>query len=276
MYTSKMTFNSISEIPAAIGRLPHPNAMQGGSENEGKSKSWDGGLGYKNAVKIAEQGGYWPEGTKAMQEAVLEIESLKTEGRLPAIDTDVAGYLPDIDAFLAGDPCHMYTEDEDASDSKPIISIGVAVGRAGMVSQSEAVNRGAAILSVIDDLENQGVRVELWAIWYNKDGARGVDYRTLIKRADEQWAPASAAFALCHAAFSRRLMFRLAETDEKLQAFCRGMGSGAPGKPEGIDIFFKRAGGQTDAGNDNKRYYRTREGAMNRIIELTKHQLEEI
>ena len=122
----------------------------------------------------------------------------------------------------------------------PVITMGVHIGRAGCVTQQEAINRGAAILSLIDDIEHKGFRVELWAIWRNEWLGDSADIRIKLKDAAEGWSPHSVAFALCHGGMNRRLIFATVEGIPGLPELAEGFGVSMNGHPEDMDIWFPR------------------------------------
>ena len=219
MSTQTIIMESITELPAWIDTHPHKSSIENTSMSHAGESRWDRGLGFDGAMSMARKGGMWEEGASKIMRPHVEMAALKKEGRVAALDTDVAGFMPDVPAMLAGDPCHMFAEGEDEEASKPIISIGVQLYLPYGVNESKLFNRGAAILSVIDDLEDQGYRVELWGCVYGESRTRakgfGIDLRVKLKDAADYWSPSSVAFGLCHAAFSRRLGFRVVESFEE-------------------------------------------------------------
>ena len=225
MAKEKLIFNSISEIPGWIES--HPQVTRGSESTScSSSRDWDLNTPLAKALEFARNGGNWEEGGKMVRETTLKMADLRRTGRVPSLDTDVCGFLPDVPAFLSGDPSCMWSEGEEDGVQAPILSIGVGVRAPSFATSEQKVNYGAAILSVVDELENKGVRVELWAVYANEKGTDKTDFRVLIKAAEESWSPNSAAFALCHPAYHRRLMFRLAESFESLSRFTGSYGVG--------------------------------------------------
>ena len=133
-------------------------------------------------------------------------------------------------------------------------------------------NRGAAILSVIDEMENRGTRVELWAVSRSStDGndRTGTNFRVKIKDASEQWSPSSVAFALCHTAYNRRLMFRIAESFKHLEKFVVSFGRGGSVIPDDFDVWFPFV---LSTESD---WAETPEGAMKYVAEQANNQLSQ-
>lgn len=269
MPTIKQEFDSISAVAAFARNNDRHAACNNSSETNLATEDWDLGIGYEGAVKMASKGGYWPEGAADMMESHTDMATLKSEGRVPTFDYDVTGHVLDVGEFLSGSPeCFISEGDEDV-ERKPVISFGVQVGRSGMVDARSVVYRGAAILSIIDDLENQGYRVEVWAIWAQSPrGGYGTDFRVLAKAAEDQWSPHSIAFALCHPCMNRRLLWRVAETNPLLadltrEGYSTGVSFGSETAKD-FNVFFKW---QTED-------YYSAESALRDVQREVKNQLE--
>lgn len=265
MTKTSITFNSISEIPGWL--RSHPQVTSGDESTSCASgRSWDLNTNLDKALDIAERGGNWEKGGALIKSTTLTMDGLKSEGRIPSLDTDVAGFLPDIEAFLAGDPSHMWGEGDDEKAPAPVISIGVGVRAPSSATSQEKINFGAAVLSVIDELEDRGARVELWAVYANKGGDAKTDFRVLLKSAEDSWSPNSVAFALCHPAYHRRLMFRLVESFTELEDFTNTYGTGY--QVRGFDMWIPAI----STGNS---WTESPESALKHITKLAQRQLNQ-
>jgi hypothetical protein len=216
---NQVIFESISDIPEYLNNNP---SLHDGSGRGGAGRTdWDGGLGFDGAMNMAADGGYWEEGAAMMMEATSEAIELKREGAAPEFEWGVTGARLDVDEYLSGSPeCWEYVEEDNTA---PVISIGVQLYTPGGNPMSTYVNRGAALLSVIDDLEAQGVRVELWGCVsgiHRRGRDVAIDMRVCLKRAEEAWSPSSIAFGLCHPAMSRRLGFSVVEGFANMKRYC--------------------------------------------------------
>ena len=179
------------------------------------SADWDLDLGFDGACQIAHDGGHWSAGAKSL----LKAHSGITAGAVRYqhdIDYDYAGGALDVCEYLAGsDECFIAAGD-DAGNQR-FCKVAVNCGRAAKVKASEVMRRGGAILGAIDALEGQGIQVSLTAVWAShwylqRSGQEfGSLFTTEIKRAGEPWSAGAVAFALCHPAMNRRLMFGCAE-----------------------------------------------------------------
>lgn len=170
------------------------------------SKSWDFGVGYGGALKLAENG--WSEGAKDLSDRLAA--HMPNRDHVDSWRYDVAGELPDIGRYLAGDPTHMKRHGHPKGH-KPIISLLVNICCSASVGANSFANYGAAMCSVIDQLENSGRRVELNVVWVSLISGVRVCVGWTAKRAEDSLDLASVAFSLAHPAASRRLGFAMCE-----------------------------------------------------------------
>lgn len=209
-------FHSITDFARAVKQAVPVEEFK--ASTKPKNRNWDGGMDLPEAIDCAEKGGVWPEGAKNLLEAKIETDVLMKDQTAPAEETDVTGHTLDVGDFLAGVPDCWIGEGEEEECSAPIVVIGVQIGRRASVKSASVMRRGAAVLSLIDKLEGEGIRCELWALWANADHGYQSDFRVKVKGAEDTWSPDSVAFALGHPCFNRRLAFRLCESEPELKA----------------------------------------------------------
>ena len=255
MKTYSYKFESRSELGQAV-----QVAMD--TQFRAFSGSTDGGFSdtpftLKQAVKTALKGGYWPEGAKDLKNVTIDVEA-NAEGK-PQMYNNVVGFAPNVPAYLAGHPMSMYNF-KPGSGKRKFIKIGVHIGGNASTSQRGRLNRGKAIMSVINDLELQGFSVEIWGCWRNQAGGTAVNIDTCIKHSDAQWNEHTAAFALANTAFQRRLVWRFLEAQPDASAIGSTMGSGTSAKHDDFDVWFPYLSGDGD--------YRTPERALDKVLEI--------
>ena len=210
----QIKFYSISELGEHVEQLEATDGFRRGKSSNagGIDPTFYGPLSLKKAASLASAGGEWREGADKMPSVHVPHETL--DGRpLPVqqFESDIVGFAPSVPAYLSGVPDSMLDfVDTDSADK--ILRVAVHVGRSSTVTPAQIFNRGAAILAVLDQLAKDGYAVELWAIWRNNDARTGVSVETRVKASDELWSPESAAFALAHVGFQRRLCWRAAES----------------------------------------------------------------
>lgn len=236
-------FKSVSAFGRFIETAKSAKNAGKSAKNENKDANWDNDLGFQGAVNMAMKGGLWAEGAKEMRAAHVQTSKALASAQCPALEYSVTGHTLDVPEFLAGNPTHWIDANDDDDDGKPIISIGVSVARWHAITFKQIMNRGAAILSIVDSLEEQGNRVELWAVAdMGEDSPQCT--KILLKASDAPWSPASCAFGLCHSAFSRRLCFRFMEVTPEIVGESRsgyGWGGGNP-CDDLFDVYFRGMG----------------------------------
>jgi hypothetical protein len=258
-------FDSIQALAAAArDTVPHERA--GATSQARDDDAFYGGVTFGKAVEMGLSGGYWKEGTKDMGTIALTEPDHGTHKTRRKPVAAYAGSRPSVARYLAGAPRHMITQ-SPAPTSKRVLRLGVHVGRVGSTKQAQILNRGAAILSAIHELEAAGHSIEVVALWRNADDrSTEVSIETLIKPAGAFFSPADCAFALCHAAFQRRLCWRIAEGCPEGHKVTRdGYGHGRGATFEDFDLHL----GYLNSPRD----YNTIEGARKRVLSELKHQL---
>jgi len=207
-------FDSMVEMAKYIDATPREPDAGNVSEQTSRGSEWTD-MSYTDAMKLAHNGGYWKEGAERMVAGVADAAALRENFQQPVISNDVAGFAPDVPAYLAGVPdCMMAMQEGDMSTAQlPVVTIGVGTYASG-VSSEAVFNRGVAILSLIDAVEAIGYRVQLDYVGDNCDGGNDNQIiRTTLKRSQDTWNPGSVAFALANSAMLRRLEFALIERD---------------------------------------------------------------
>ena len=194
----------LAERPAVAGAASH-------DDNASGSHSWDffGDVSWTEAVQLARYG--WPEGA-ARIEALSARMRERVGRRLAEVETpqvfhDVAGFAPDVGAFLAGEPEPMLAWTPAIAD-KPTVTVLAHTGMFAYSNLASYERRGAATAALVDLLEHSGVRVELIS-FHAVDGI--ADWRVVIKRPDMPLDLDRLAFLLAHPASHRRINFAVRE-----------------------------------------------------------------
>jgi hypothetical protein len=189
-------------------------------------KDWDLGVGYEGALKLAETG--WSEGAKDLSDRLAT--HMPTRDHEDSWRYDVAGELPDIGRFLAGDPMHMRRHGHPKGH-QPIISLLVRICCAGATKASAFANYGTALCAIVDQLENMGRRVEVNVTDVSECNGTRVSLGWTVKHAEDSLDLAAIAFSLAHPAASRRIGFAMTERCGARETYSYGR----PLKPTAAD-----------------------------------------
>lgn len=179
-----------------------------------KAAGLTGGYGtatWAEAVKFARFG--WPEGRERLNDAIAVVmpkrEVCRSYGR------DVAGEYPIVSLAIAGDPMCMALPKRTLQAGHPVVRIDYGCNVSGGISAKAVLNRGAALLSIIDRLEARGFSTELRIVMQNEPayGGQGPNFvvTCVYKRAGDALDIDRAAFALTNPSVQRRFKFALQE-----------------------------------------------------------------
>ncbi len=225
--TIPLEFDSLTALAAYLDSTPRVEGS--GTWSTDSQSRRESPHTWEESMTIARDGGWWSEGAEQMVQGVADASALRENMPDPVITTDVAGFLPDVPAYLAGVPDCMYRYDDgDMSTAQlPTVSIGVGSVSYGVDSDS-VMYRGVAILSLIDAIEAVGYRVQLDYVGDNTSGGPHTTkrMRVVLKRPQDHWSPGGVAFALTNASMLRRLVVACMERDSACNNRTRGGGYG--------------------------------------------------
>lgn len=187
-------------------RTTSPRWSSPSSMNNAASQSWDFGVGYKGALELADKG--WAEGVRALADSMSVLPPINHHEA--SWRYDVAGELPDIGRFLAGDPAHMRRHGHPKG-RKPILCLAIPIVAAASVSAKQLANYGAAVVNLVDRLEASGRRVEVRATHIGDVHSGIVAASFTAKHAEDPVDLSALAFSLGHPAASRRITFAMIE-----------------------------------------------------------------
>jgi hypothetical protein len=253
------TFDSFAEFLERIEKAPVVWPTQEAISNSSSPvgfPNWHGSASLADAIEIARKG--WPEGRAALVRELDAARFIQLGAIVKAETLDVAGSYPLVPAAIAGDPLNMFTIGLEHAKTRPIFRFIVNMSLNAMQSATVTLNRGAAILSWIDKLENEGARVEIVLAdtghaRRSKTGVVFYSWAFTAKRADEPLELDRMAFCLSHNSVQRRLSFALHEKHADLKNFYStvgGYGTASDKFPPDIvvphSVFFGRVTTNTD------------------------------
>ena len=212
----QQNFGSITEMARFISDNEGSENTHRSSKSSRASKQWSMGISYDEALTMARNGGHWPAGAEQLQSvSVPDAASTLADMIAPEIINDVTGGAVDIGAYLSDDPECFLRVDDEQEQVRPVIRIAVELAVAGRIPAVDTMNRGRAVLAMVEALELQGHSTELVGTFITYEGDIRYECHTVCKQAGEPWNPSAVAFMLAHPAFSRRLGFRMVELHDE-------------------------------------------------------------
>lgn len=182
------------------GRIPRAAGANNASTREGNSDAWAGGSCEKT-IALARAG--WQEGAAMLRKldaAPAGIEAAPTWGY------DVAGVIPDIGAYMSGDPeCMLNPVSGEIPRKrvKIILPLGVPSSVAAPVAGLYAIAAG----SIIRSLEATGLGVAVSAINASRYSGKLYANEILLRGYGDVLDMDRLVFACGHPVFNRRLCF---------------------------------------------------------------------
>lgn len=132
------------------------------------------------------------------------------------------GYVPDVKAYLEGNPLSMIN---NTNNIRKKIDIYMNSSFSCNTSRGAIFNRGAIVLTLIEILESLGFSVDFHLFTMTTAGDEMHFSDFILKNENERLNPQKLYFPLCHPSWIRRLNFRLKEeTPDITRSWVRGYG----------------------------------------------------
>lgn len=238
--------------------------------------SFYGNVSVEQTLQDVKKG--WDTGLQKMFAALDDITAMGGVSKVPDVRQDVAGDEPNIAAYTAGQPENM-TRYEWPEAEAETITLRVSSGAPAGVSSDALINRGAAIVHAVEELEAAGVGVEIIGEHETqgllKDSTGRKPYLhsyVTLKKAGQRPNLSRITFALAHPCMLRRLSFAEIEQLPLGVSVAIGLKSGygmatedlkdLPLGSEKTTIFIPPVTARTN------RFFKTPEGAANAIAEV--------
>lgn len=194
------TWDEYVAFAAQPSKWREPTEPTGAGPRSGP-RPYNGNCTWDEAVHMARYG--WQEGRENLAQAIAIARPERAI--VQSTSRDVAGDYPLIPAAVAGDPMNMIVRRRSQVAARPVVRIDYNGSVSGKLDASRIVNRGAALLSIVDAMEARGYSCELRIIFKTWNAAQRLSVAVTYKRAGEPLDIDRAAFALIHPATMRRL-----------------------------------------------------------------------
>lgn len=252
--------DSWDEFVADLKSKPVLSEWKGSEASIKGSEHFTGSESFEHSMQLAEHG--CPTTREAIHSASFKVST----DRLPEWDTAPVGVFPCIPAYAAGAPEDMFTPSEWGMETpKPVVRIMVNITVAAMVDKEYIINRGAAIVQLIDRVQLAGQRVELVACFHSKGygsqhGER-YEFSVVVKRAEEPVDLDRIAYAIAHPSMLRRSMLRIMEQTVPHEVSGYGTATDFTESVQGRDLYIQSMLMSTDG-------YESREKSKVTVNEL--------
>ena len=177
------------------------------SSDKKDSSGWTGSKSLQVSRDLMRDG--WQAGVDMLEHGLThEIDNSGVE-QAEVWETAPVGAFPIIPLYNAGVDEHMLLPSEEHDE--PIVNMIVDVACPAFVKSKAMMNRGIAIASLINHIEQSGKRVRLQARWCTKQNKFGYEFMIMVKDSHEHMDMSRVAFAIGNPSFSRRVCFKMLE-----------------------------------------------------------------
>lgn len=173
-----------------------------GRENHGIPSFY--GATYRQACTMARDG--WQDGVARVARLRDKINAARpVQSRMVAYG--VAGAVPNIARYLAGNPAHMRRVVPAEAKRKPVITIVSHIGALADIEAGSFERRAAVTAALVDAIEAAGYSCNVLAYAFSITNDKGAETLVQLKEAGAAVDVARLAFGLGHPAMFRRLVF---------------------------------------------------------------------
>lgn len=251
-------FKSMRELGLYLGK-----AYRVPTANQSSERRDFCAMQYSEALECATRGGFWAKGAEKLQKVKLPALAITKQINEAILQSAPVGFAPNVGAYCAGLPDSMFAL-ENSATPRPVCHIEVNATLSSEATEAQTYNRGRALLAVIKGLEANGISVSVTAYVYSidRDKANSMRLSVPVKRSNEALNASKLAFALCNAAFVRRLYCRAIECNDDVYKMSQdAYGYLGDKRGEGADIHF--------SGIDARTPTHTPEKAIDYVLEQT-------
>lgn len=117
----------------------------------------------------------------------------------------VAGAIPNVPRYLAGNPQHMLRLDNAAARQRPVITIVSELGISAFVDSQALMRRAAVCAAIVDAIENAGFSCHVIGTVEMKNDSFIARAAVSIKEASSPVDISRLAFSIGHSAVTRRM-----------------------------------------------------------------------
>lgn len=232
-----LTYDSLEEYHERTLKEPLPN--RDNSSITGRYE-FTGTHSYEEAHKLMRLGD--KESFKKIQKTKIEVDKYFKElgGKKIVYENSVVGYQPNVPNYLMGLPNSMIDVKHSSKKIK-VLNIFITMSANSMKKASDIRYFGVFMLSVVDSLEREGYRVNLYTGSIGTDdNMRMISTFMRLKKAEEPLNTYKLAFYIANPSYLRRTEFRVLEVESDLPNVTHdGYRSISEGRAEKICNFIK-------------------------------------
>lgn len=205
-------FNNINEFLKYLER-PHKSGRDKSSQEKG-DYSFYGTGSYEDAIKLIKNGD-----DELFDEVMKETAKIKINKDLGNLknrlryENNVYGFVPNVPNMMVGSPLTMINAKRDGI-SKKIVNIFLNIRVSGFIDKDEIIRIGTKYLNVIDLLEKNGYRCNLYSGCANEKYGKHSLLMVRVKTDREPLNLKKICFTIANPSMQRRLKFKWMEVND--------------------------------------------------------------
>ena len=203
-------YNSIAEFQKALERREIGYMYN----RESTNVDFRGTKTHEDADKLLINGDTFT--AKIIQGCNIQKKNNRTTN---TIKQDFCGFVPNVGAVVSGSPINMYNVKQTTYRNTKVLNIVYFIGASFDVDKEELANAGAKLLNIINTLEAQGYRTNIFAarciipaINGKKQKNSLLNLAIKIKDSGKHLNITKIAYPIAHPSFFRRHCFKWADT----------------------------------------------------------------
>lgn len=223
-------FYSINEFLSCLENNPICSSIFKDPDSISGSYDFTKTNSFEEAVNLCRYG--YQEDFSKLVELKIKLEKfIKLSNKRNKQYNDYVGYVPDVKAYLEGNPLSMINR---TNPSRKKIDIYLNTSFSSDTSKNAIFNRGAIVLTIVEILENLGYSVDLHLFEMSSVNNQLHFSQFILKPETERINPKKLYFPMCHPSWVRRLNFRLIEETSDATEIGWATGYGTPSKIQTI------------------------------------------
>lgn len=221
-------FDNINEFTKYLVTKPHKEGRHHGSDEKGSyALDFTGTHDLEEALDLIKYGDEKLYKKIKDKKAAINVDKiLGNAKRRPEYKHDVCGFVPNVPAFLIGNPRNMLDIKKNKTSSR-ILNIFLNIRVGGGISSDFVLEMGTKYLVVLDALEKMGYRCNLYSGVANEDDGNYSCLMVRIKTDKEPLNLKKICFTIAHPSMQRRLKFKWMEVNDGDHNFTYGYGGHA-------------------------------------------------
>lgn len=223
-----VSFESIHEAVDFLKNTERTNFYQNYHLSDARSEErtkFSGTKSFEEAMELLLHG--WNQGAETLNTRLTTANKQDAPIQVSRTIYDVAGYQACVPRYLQGIPTNMINR-RTVTQKQKVVDVVRDIGYAGSIKAETMLNKGLEALNVVNTLEKQGTRCNLYvsAICKNNMFSKKlVNIQIRIKSSTQRLNVKQIAFPLAHPAFFRRIVFGLIERLHETKDNGAGYGS---------------------------------------------------